>query len=142
MSTHIAHAHDTGHSHDGGHGHSHGLISASIKRSKAGLRAVSLSLVVLLVTSAAQAVVFALTSSVALLADLIHNFGDALTALGGNDVLRVPIDGGSAELPIPYDFRVIGTLNSFDRNYLNQISEALKRRFSFIEILPPTRQQR
>ena len=68
--------------------------------------------------------------------------GDALTALGGNDVLRVPIDGGSAELPIPYDFRVIGTLNSFDRNYLNQISEALKRRFSFIEILPPTRQQR
>src|SRR5260221_1677247 len=68
--------------------------------------------------------------------------GDALTALGGNDVLRVSIEGGSAELPIPLDFRVIGTLNSFDRNYLNQISEALKRRFSFIEILPPTRIQR
>jgi cation diffusion facilitator family transporter len=42
---------------------------------------VSLSLVVLLVTSAGQAAVFALTSSVALLADLIHNFGDALTAV-------------------------------------------------------------
>jgi hypothetical protein len=68
--------------------------------------------------------------------------GDALTALGGNDVLRVAIDGGSAELPIPQDFRIIGTLNSFDRNYLNQISEALKRRFSFVEILPPTREQR
>jgi cation diffusion facilitator family transporter len=81
VSTHAAHAHDRGHSHDGGHGHSHGLISASIKRSKAGLRAVSLSLVVLLVTSAGQAAVFALTSSVALLADLIHNFGDALTAV-------------------------------------------------------------
>jgi cation diffusion facilitator family transporter len=81
VSTHAAHAPDTGHSHDGGHGHSHGLISASIKRSKAGLRAVSLSLVVLLVTSAGQAVVFTLTSSVALLADLIHNFGDALTAV-------------------------------------------------------------
>lgn len=65
--------------------------------------------------------------------------GDALTALGGNDVLRVAIDGGSAELPIPKDFRIIGTLNSFDRNYLNQISEALKRRFSFVEILPPGR---
>jgi cation diffusion facilitator family transporter len=78
MSTH---AHDAGHAHDGGHGHSHGLISASIKRSRGGLRAVSLSLVVLLVTSGAQAVVFALTGSVALLADLIHNFGDALTAL-------------------------------------------------------------
>jgi cation diffusion facilitator family transporter len=76
-----AYAHDAGHAHDGGHGHSHGLISASIKRSKAGLLAVSLSLVVLLVTSAAQAVVFVLTGSVALLADLIHNFGDALTAV-------------------------------------------------------------
>jgi MoxR-like ATPase len=68
--------------------------------------------------------------------------GDALTALGGNDVLRVSIEGGSAELPIPQDFRIIGTLNSFDRSYLNQISEALKRRFSFIEILPPSRKQR
>ena len=68
--------------------------------------------------------------------------GEALTALGGNDMLRVAIDGGSAELPIPQDFRIIGTLNSFDRNYLNQISEALKRRFSFVEILPPTRAKR
>ena len=83
-------AHDTGSGHDDGHGHSHGLISASIKRSKAGLRAVSWSLVVLLVTSAAQAAVFVLTGSVALLADLIHNFGDALTAvpLGIAFVLR------------------------------------------------------
>lgn len=85
-----AHAHDASFAHDGGHGHSHGLISASIKRSKAGLLAVSWSLVVLLVTSAAQAAVFALTGSVALLADLIHNFGDALTAvpLGIAFVLR------------------------------------------------------
>lgn len=68
--------------------------------------------------------------------------GDALTALGGNDVLRVAIDGGSATLPIPQDFRIIGTLNSFDRSYLNQISEALKRRFSFIEVNPPGRKYR
>ena len=68
--------------------------------------------------------------------------GEALTALGGNDMLRVAIEGGSAELPIPQDFRIIGTLNSFDRNYLNQISEALKRRFSFVEILPPARTRR
>lgn len=68
--------------------------------------------------------------------------GEALTALGGAGVLRVPVDGGSAELPLPQDFRIIGTLNSFDRNYLNQISEALKRRFAFIEILPPPRQDR
>lgn len=68
--------------------------------------------------------------------------GEALTALGGNDVLRVMTEDGSMELPIPKDFRVIGTLNSFDRNYLNQISEALKRRFSFVEILPPGRHLR
>ncbi|MDQ2888439.1 MAG: MoxR family ATPase [Chloroflexota bacterium] len=70
--------------------------------------------------------------------------GDALTALSGgdNEALRVPIKDGSAELPIPRDFRIIGTLNSFDRTFLNQISEALKRRFAFIEILPPTRAQR
>ena len=69
----------SGHHHS--HGHSHGLVDRSISRSRAGLRAVALSLAVLLLTALAQAVVFAATGSVALLADLIHNFGDALTAL-------------------------------------------------------------
>ena len=50
-------------------------------RSREGLRAVSLSLLVLGATAGAQVAVFALTGSVALLADLIHNFGDALTAV-------------------------------------------------------------
>jgi cation diffusion facilitator family transporter len=50
-------------------------------RSRAGLRAVSWSLAVLLVTAVLQAGVFTVTGSVALLADLIHNFGDALTAV-------------------------------------------------------------
>jgi divalent metal cation (Fe/Co/Zn/Cd) transporter len=68
------------HTHDG-HGHSHGLVDESIKRSRAGIRAVVLSLVVLGVAAAAQAVLFFTTNSVALLADLIHNFGDALTAV-------------------------------------------------------------
>jgi len=71
----------TAHGHAHGGGHSHGLVDASIKRSRAGVRAVSLSLMILLATSVAQAVVFFSTSSVALLADLIHNVGDALTAL-------------------------------------------------------------
>jgi cation diffusion facilitator family transporter len=54
------------------------------------VRAVSASLAVLLVTAILQAVVFAATGSVALLADLIHNFGDALTAipLGAAFLLR------------------------------------------------------
>lgn len=66
------------HSHD--HGHSHGLVHDSIKRSKEGVRTVSLALAVLGATALVQALVFALSGSVALLADLIHNFGDALTA--------------------------------------------------------------
>jgi cation diffusion facilitator family transporter len=63
------------------HGHSHGLVHDSIKRSRAGLRAVLASLAVLGATAVAQTVVFVLSGSVALLADLIHNFGDALTAV-------------------------------------------------------------
>ena len=71
---------DHGHDH-GGHGHSHGLVDESIKRSGEGVRAVALALLVLGITAAAQALVFALTGSVALLADLIHNTGDAATAI-------------------------------------------------------------
>ena len=73
-------------SHDHGeapaaHGHSHGLVDESVKRSQDGIRAVALSLLVLALTAAAQLVVFAVSGSVALLADLIHNAGDAATAL-------------------------------------------------------------
>ena len=67
--------------HDHEHGHSHGLIDRSILRSRAGIRAVSWSLVILTVTALAQAFIYSRTLSVALLADLIHNFGDALTAI-------------------------------------------------------------
>jgi cation diffusion facilitator family transporter len=45
------------------------------------VRAVAWSLAILAVTAALQAIVFALSGSVALLADLIHNGGDALTAI-------------------------------------------------------------
>src|SRR5690242_17532595 len=74
------HDHRHGDAHDG-HGHSHGLVDESIKRSRDGVRAVLLALLVLGLAAAAQAVVFALSGSVALLADLIHNGGDAATAI-------------------------------------------------------------
>ena len=71
--------------HDGrdehAHGHEHGLVDRSILRSRAGIRAVSWSLALLTITAVAQAFVYSRTLSVALLADLIHNFGDALTAI-------------------------------------------------------------
>jgi cation diffusion facilitator family transporter len=73
--------HDHDHDHDHDHGHSHGLVDPSIKRSRAGVRAVLISLGVLGFAAVAQAVIFLLSGSVALLADLIHNFGDALTAV-------------------------------------------------------------
>ncbi len=78
---HHHHEHPRDHRHEHEHGHSHGLVDESIKRSREGVRAVSLALVILTVTAAVQAVVFALSDSLALLADLIHNGGDALTAI-------------------------------------------------------------
>jgi cation diffusion facilitator family transporter len=74
-------AHGHGHGHPHGHGHSHGLVDDSIKRSRAGVRAVAIALAILALTTVAQAVVFVASGSVALLADLIHNGGDALTAV-------------------------------------------------------------
>lgn len=50
-------------------------------RSRAGIRAVLWSLLVLGATAAIQAVILVATGSVALLADLIHNVGDAATAI-------------------------------------------------------------
>jgi cation diffusion facilitator family transporter len=71
--------HDHEHEHE--HGHSHGLVDRSIVRSRAGVRAVATSLGILGVAAGAQLAVFVFSHSVALLADLIHNFGDALTAV-------------------------------------------------------------
>ena len=86
------HSHADGHSHaddhhhhddhaDAGLGHSHGLVDRSIIRSRDGVKTVAISLVVLTVAALIQTVIFVATGSVALLADLIHNFGDALTAI-------------------------------------------------------------
>ena len=70
---------DHGHGH-GSHGHSHGLVDRSIVESRAGVRTVSISLGVL-TTAVIQTLIFVATGSVALLADLIHNYGDGLTAI-------------------------------------------------------------
>lgn len=101
------HGHDGHHSHDGySHGHHHhdhehpgglkgflhGLfvphshdaadsVDEAMESSKKGIRALKISLAVLLVTSLLQLGVFVLSGSVALLADTIHNFSDALTAV-------------------------------------------------------------
>lgn len=101
----MTHQHDHhGHDHDHGHDdvragrfgslgaavrelfapHSHDAadsIDGALESSAAGIRAVKLSLVALLATAVAQMVIVAISGSVALLADTIHNVADALTAV-------------------------------------------------------------
>jgi cation diffusion facilitator family transporter len=56
-------------------------VDRSIVRSREGVKAVALSLAILGLTAIAQLAIFLVANSVALLADLVHNFGDALTAV-------------------------------------------------------------
>lgn len=76
------HHHGHGHSHDDhGHGHTHGVIDPSIRSTERGIWAIKWSFVILAVTAALQMVVVYFSGSVALLADTIHNIGDAGTAI-------------------------------------------------------------
>lgn len=68
--------------HDAGvHGHTHGLIDPSLTTSERGIWAIKWSFVILAITAGLQLAVVAISGSVALLADTIHNFGDATTAI-------------------------------------------------------------
>lgn len=91
----MTHEHAHAHEHDHGQGlwsrvrhvigpHSHDSadsVDSALEASSEGIRAVKISLLALGATAVAQAAVVWLTGSVALLADTIHNFSDALTAL-------------------------------------------------------------
>jgi cation diffusion facilitator family transporter len=65
----------------GMHEHSHGSIDPSIATTKKGIRAVKWSFIILMITFLTQVVIVVFTGSVALLADTIHNLGDAVTAI-------------------------------------------------------------
>ncbi|MFP1152792.1 cation diffusion facilitator family transporter [Mycobacterium sherrisii] len=95
------HAHDHAHDHDHDHArdhpkglrgalrqvfapHSHDAadsVDSELESSADGIRAVKLSLLVLATTAIAQIVIVAISGSIALAADTIHNFSDALTAV-------------------------------------------------------------
>ncbi|WP_236788016.1 cation diffusion facilitator family transporter [Amycolatopsis sp. GM8] len=66
----------TPHSHD-----SADRLDTALEASKRGIRALTVSFAVLLVTAVTQLALVLATGSVALLGDTIHNFADALTAL-------------------------------------------------------------
>jgi cation diffusion facilitator family transporter len=64
--------------------HSHDAadsVDSALESSQEGIRALKITLIALALTAAAQAILVAATGSVALLADTIHNFSDALTAV-------------------------------------------------------------
>ncbi len=65
----------------GGHEHRHGGVDAAIATSERGLWALKWSLAGLGLTAGLQAVVVVVSGSVALLADTVHNAGDALSAV-------------------------------------------------------------
>ncbi|MDL2405874.1 cation diffusion facilitator family transporter [Rhizobium calliandrae] len=81
---HHDHSHaDHGHSHSEarGHGHTHGVVDPSIATSERGIWAIKWSFAILAITAILQLIVVFASSSVALLADTIHNIGDATTAI-------------------------------------------------------------
>src|SRR5437764_4523729 len=77
---HRNHSHEDGHGYVK-HGHTHGAIDPSITTSERGIWAIKWSFIGLAATALLQIVVVLLSHSVGLLADTIHNFGDASTAI-------------------------------------------------------------
>src|SRR5439155_27050361 len=63
------------------HDHTHGALDPALLTTEKGIWAVKWSLLGLLLTAVLQSAIVAYTFSVALLADTIHNFGDAATAI-------------------------------------------------------------
>jgi cation diffusion facilitator family transporter len=75
------HGHSDGHGHGVPHGHTHGMVDPTIATSERGIWAIKWSFVILAITAALQFAVVVASGSVALLADTIHNVGDAVTAV-------------------------------------------------------------
>lgn len=72
----LSHFNPFGHSHE-----SADSIDDALESSEVGIRALKISLVALMATALFQVVIVVISGSVALLADTIHNFSDALTAV-------------------------------------------------------------
>lgn len=76
-------------------------------------------------------------------AEIDKAFGQLFTALRTR-TLKIPTNAEKISyktLKIPEDYRIIGTLNTADKHYLFQLSDALKSRFAYIEIDIPKKEQ-
>src|SRR5712692_2349064 len=81
---HHLHHHDPADNHHNartGHQHRHGTVDSTMLTTQRGMWAIKWSLICLGATALIQAVLVWISGSVALLADTIHNVGDAMTAL-------------------------------------------------------------
>ena len=74
-------ANQSPHRHSLSHDHTHGALDSALLTSQQGLRAIKWSFGGLLATAVVQLGIVFLSGSVALLADTIHNFADAVTAI-------------------------------------------------------------
>ena len=71
-------------------------------------------------------------------------FGELFTVIGTDELIPITLPHqrvGNRELVIPRRFRMIGTINSVDRQYVNSLSQAIRRRFTFVTVDIPTRRQ-
>jgi MoxR-like ATPase len=67
-------------------------------------------------------------------------FGELFTVLGTDAALPTTLPhqrDGNRNLVIPKRFRIVATLNSFDRQFVNNLSQAIRRRFTFITVNIP-----
>src|SRR5262245_19416551 len=79
---HLDHGHEhNDHASAHGHDHTHGIVDPVITTTQRGIWAIKWSFVIRGVTAALQLVIVVLSGSVALLADTMHNVGDAATAV-------------------------------------------------------------
>src|SRR5437868_6283308 len=70
-----------GHGDHGGHGHEHGRVDADLYGNQAGLHAVQISTVGMLLVSVIQFIIAIIGGSAGLFADALHNAGDVLTTV-------------------------------------------------------------
>jgi cation diffusion facilitator family transporter len=94
--------HEHGRGHGGHHGHTHGVVDGTIATTERGIWAVKWSFVVLAATVLFQLAVVVLSGSVALLADTIHNIGDATTAIPLWIAFRLVRRGASSRFTYGY----------------------------------------
>lgn len=76
-------------------------------------------------------------------ANMDRAFGELFSVLGTDELVSFPLTymgGTTHKLTTSKRFRIIGTLNSIDKQFVNSLSLALRRRFTFITVdIPPQR---